>query len=166
MAKIPFKRGRGRHDIKVTDKRADWSGSAKAATNRAKVNLSVKGLNGLRGKIAQLPDAMQEPIKKAILRAARGIRRDARKNLDLHFKRRTGALRKSITYEIADDGLAANIGTPKGTFYGMFLEFGTRTGIPRTRFLGKAAQVHKKRLRNSVRRNLRKVIRAHAKKNG
>lgn len=158
MAKPPVQSKFSQGDFNRFRKRAE------NANARAKDNLKVAGIGSLRSKLAMLPDEVRKPFEDAIKRAAEGVRRDARKNIRASFKKRTGGLIKNIGIEYSQDKLAANIGIGKGHFYGVYLEFGTRTGIPRSRWLQRAFWLHKKRLKKNLRNKIRKTIRQHSRK--
>ena len=81
--------------------------------------------------------------RQAVIKTAADIERDAKIAAPVD----TGALRNSISYELRDDGLTAEVGPT--VHYAPFLEYGTSRMAPRP-YLGPAADRHVPRFEKAI----------------
>ncbi len=106
--------------------------------------VEVKGLKELDRQLKQLePKLAKKVMRKAVSAGAEPIRKEARRLAP----RRTGFLAKNIIKSVKRRGstVIAKIGTTKAAFYGIFVEFGTKTGTPMKPFLRPAFDTQARR---------------------
>ena len=129
----------------------------------AETFVEVKGLKELDRKLKQLePKLAKKVMRKAVSAGAEVIRKEARQLAP----RRTGFLIKNIIKSVKRRGstVVAKIGTTKRAFYGIFVEFGTKTGTPMKPFLRPAFDTQGRRsisvIREKIASELRRLVRA------
>lgn len=108
----------------------------------------------LREQLKQLPEDMRKSYRKSLREASMAVRRDARKLVPV----RTKALRKSIKFKIARDGLSAIVRPT--VYYGLYVEHGTERQEAQP-FMRPAAAAEKKRFAGRISADLREALKAY-----
>jgi HK97 gp10 family phage protein len=80
----------------------------------------VHGDEGLRSKLATLPDDIRQAVGFEVKRSLLYIEAGAKRRVPVD----TGRLRNSITHEQSEDGMKGRVGT--NVEYGPYVEHGTR----------------------------------------
>ncbi len=135
------------------------------------VRVIVSGAGRLAARLDRLADQVEWAVQAAVEEGAHDLRREARDLLDVAGRgeasapgepprRQTGALRDSLTVELAPGRLSARIGTDLET--GADLEFGTQDMAPRP-WLAPAAENAapriQARIKEAVREGIRQAVR-------
>jgi HK97 gp10 family phage protein len=121
-----------------------------------KYTLQVAKAQKLRAALKQLPEDMRKGVKKALRESAMAVRKDARKRVAV----RTKALRKSISFKVAKDGLSAKVFPKK--HYGTWVEHG-REGQEAQPFMRPAAEAERPRFPKRISKDVHDALKAYRK---
>ena len=135
-----------------------------------RLRMTVSGAGRLAARLDRLADQVEWAVQAAVEEGAHDLRREARDLLSLAGRgapsapgepprRQTGALRDSVSVELAPDRLSATVGTNLDV--GAQLEFGTRDMAPRP-WLAPAADNARPKIRARIEEALREGIRQAA----
>lgn len=132
------------------------------------VTLEMRGNRELEHALRQLPAKTAVNLMRSAARAALvPARKAARQNLSA-FRMRSGllhrpqALKLSTRVDRSSKSVVATLRNSKNTFYGMFLEFGTRH-IPGARWMTRAVESTKTQALDAYKRQLWRRIDREAK---
>jgi HK97 gp10 family phage protein len=121
-----------------------------------KYRLQVAKQRKLRAALQQLPDDMRKGVKKSVRGAAMAVRKDARK----FVPERTKALRKSIGFKVAKDGLSARV-FPKMR-YSAWVEHGTEAQAAQP-YMRPAAEAERPRFAKRMSQDVHDALKAYRK---
>ncbi len=136
------------------------------------VRVTLSGAGRLAARLDRLVDQVHWAVQAAVEEGAHDLRREARDLLNLAGRgtpsapgepprRQTGALRDSLTVELAPDRLSARVGTDLDS--GAHLEFGTQEIAPRP-WLAPAAENVAPRIRARIEEAVREALRRSSRR--
>ena len=89
---------------------------------KARMNVQLEGLDGLRAQLGQLPDQVRQGAADAVEESAKSVEGMMKNFVPVD----SGTLEESIGSDVDREALTADIGTQgSGVHYGAFVEFGT-----------------------------------------
>ncbi len=136
------------------------------------VRVRLSGVGRLGARLDRLADQVEFAVQAAVAEGADDLRREARALLNVPGagapsapgeppRRQTGALRDSLTVELAPDRLSARVGTDLDS--GADLEFGTQDMAPRP-WLAPAAENARPKTQARIEAAVREAIRQAARR--
>ncbi|WP_026118476.1 HK97-gp10 family putative phage morphogenesis protein [Nocardiopsis salina] len=106
---------------------------------KARMNVQLEGLDGLRAQLGQLPDQVRQGAADAVQESAKSVEGMMKNFVPVD----SGTLEESIGSDVDREALTADIGTQgSGVHYGAFVEFGT-SKMPAQPFAQPAAELER-----------------------
>lgn len=106
---------------------------------KARMNVRLEGLDGLRAQLDELPDQVREGAADAVEESAQSVEGMMKNFVPVD----TGTLEESIGSDVDREALTADVGTQgSGVHYGAFVEFGT-SKMPAQPFAQPAAELER-----------------------
>lgn len=119
-----------------------------------KYTIEVARKKKLRAALESLPDDMRKGVRKAVRESALSVRKDARRTVAVLTK----ALRKSIKFKVAKDGLSATVMPTE--YYGTFVEHGTES-MEAQPFMRPAAEAERPRFPKRISKDVHDALKAY-----
>lgn len=121
---------------------------------RSGITIEIEGLDRLRERLEQLPEA----IKAALLRAVKESAEDIKRETLLNVRHNTGNLQRELDIRYKSGGLRAEVGWfNRPDYYAAFNEFGTKS-IPAKPALGPAVEAERGKIRERLSEELRREL--------
>ncbi|WP_193317855.1 MULTISPECIES: HK97-gp10 family putative phage morphogenesis protein [Streptomyces] len=116
--------------------------------------MRLEGIEGLRGRLEELPDEVKAALRRAVRASAEEVRDQVRRGVRVD----TGRLRDAVDVTYRDEGLTARVGWDgAGVAYARFQEFGT-SSIPANPQLQPAVESERGRIVGRIREEVRRVL--------